>query len=86
MSWERMTGAGDCIDAVRGVFGGPVVGLQAEGNLVLLAFKDSPAAGTLHAIHARSDAVKQRFQLEFPAFLQALNDLGKHRLALPSTT
>ncbi len=64
----------DCTDAMRAVFGDPVVGVQveADGNLVLLAFKGAPGASASRISQARSEEVKQRFQLEFPAFLQAL--------------
>jgi hypothetical protein len=59
---------------MRAVFGDPVVGVQveADGNLVLLAFKGAPGASASRISQARSEEVKQRFQLEFPAFLQAL--------------
>ncbi len=64
----------DCTDAMRAVFGDPVVGVQveADGNLVLLALKGAPGASALRTSQARSEEVKQRFRLEFPAFLQAL--------------
>jgi len=73
----------DCKEAVRAVFGDPVlcVQVEADGNLVLLAFNGAFAEGTWRAIHARSEEIKQRFQLEFPAFLQELRDFGKHRNA-----
>jgi spermidine synthase len=78
----------DCMDAVRAVFGDPFVKVQveAEGNLVFLAFKGAPAPSALKTIQARSKEVKQRFQLEFPVFLQALSDLGKHRLSYANST
>lgn len=68
----------DCMDAVRAVFGDPVVSVQveADGNLVLLAFMGSAAASALKTIQARSEEVKKRFQLEFPVFLQALSALA----------
>lgn len=64
----------DCTAAVRAVFGNPVVEAQveADGNLVLLAFKSSAAASALGAGEARAEEIKKRFRLEFPAFLQAL--------------
>jgi spermidine synthase len=78
----------DCMDAVRAVFGDPFVRVQveAEGNLVLLAFKGSAVASALRTIQARSQEIKQRFQLEFPGFLQALSDIGKHRLSYANST
>jgi len=78
----------DCMDAVRAVFADPVVRVQveADGNLVLLAFKGAPAQGAWQTIQARSKEVKQRFQLEFPGFLQALRDLGKNRLSHANST
>jgi hypothetical protein len=76
------------MNAVRAVFGYPFVRVQveAEGNLVLLAFKGSAVASAFKTIQARSKEVKQRFQLEFPGFLQALSDLGKHRLSHANST
>jgi spermidine synthase len=72
----------DCIDAMQAVFGDPVVNVwvEADANLVLLAAKGCPAANALRSIQVRSQEVKQRFQLEFPGFLRALHNLGKHRL------
>jgi len=64
----------DCTDAVRAVFGDPVVSVPIEddGNLVLMAFKSPAAASALSSGPARAQQVQQRFALEFPAFLQAL--------------
>ena len=69
----------DCTDAVRAVFGDPVLRVQveADGNLVLLAFNGAFAESTLRTIHACSEVIKQRFRLEFPAFLQELSEFGK---------
>lgn len=63
-----------CIAAVRAFFGNPVVVAQveADGNVVLLAFKGCVPSNPMHAIKSRTDEVKRRFQLEFPAFLRAL--------------
>lgn len=74
-AWRR-----DCIAAVRAVFGNPVIRVQveADGNVVLLAFKSAPTTGELRALQARSEETKQRFGLEYPGFLRALGDLGKH--------
>ncbi len=76
-----------CIDAVRTVFGGPVVELQSQpdDNLVLLASKGPLAGDALHLIRARSEEVKQRLQLEFPDFLQALDAPGEPRFPLANT-
>ena len=73
----------DCTDAVRAVFGDPVLRVQveADGNLVLLAFNGAFAESTLRTIHACSEEIKQRFRLEFPAFLQELSEFGKQRNA-----
>jgi spermidine synthase len=70
----------NCIGAVQAVFGNPVIRVQveADGNLVLLAFKSAPTADGLQALQARSEETKQRFGLEHPGFLQALRDLGRH--------
>jgi spermidine synthase len=78
----------DCMDAVRGVFGDPLVRVpvEADGNLVLLAFNGAPAESAWQTIQARSTEIKQRFQLEFPSFLQALCDLGKQRFPHTNTT
>jgi len=35
------------------------------------------AESTLRTIHACSEEIKQRFRLEFPAFLQELSEFGK---------
>jgi len=63
-----------CTDSVRAVFGNSVVEVkvEADGNLVLLAFKDSAAASPLQTSKARSAEIKRRFGLEFPAFFRAL--------------
>jgi spermidine synthase len=76
----------DCFDAVQAVFGDPVVTVrvEADGNLVLLAFKGLPATNALRSIQVRSQEIKQRFQLEFPGFLRALSNLGEHRLPYAS--
>lgn len=67
-----------CIEALRAVFGDPVMRVQVEeegdSNLVLVAFKRAPAANTLRSIEVRAEGVKQRFQLECPAFLQAISE------------
>jgi spermidine synthase len=78
----------DCMDVVREVFGDPFVKVQveADGNLVLLAFKGSPGANMLKTILSHSEVIKQRFQLEFPIFLQALTALMNHQLSRANST
>jgi spermidine synthase len=68
----------DCTDAVRAVFGDPVlsVNVEADGNLVLLACNEASAERTFRTMHAHSDEIKRRFQLDFPSFLQQLGDFG----------
>jgi spermidine synthase len=77
----------NCVERIRGAFGGLVACLPAgkPGNVVALAFKRSPGEPRWEDLRQRAEVLEARHGLEFPSFVRELpvmNPNDRDRLLL----